>query len=35
MSDEAVKKEIQIISKIEIDRTIKKLASQILEFSKY
>ena len=31
MSDEAVKKEIEILSKKELDRTIKRLASQILE----
>ncbi len=31
MSDEAIKKEIEILSKQELDRTIKRLASQILE----
>ena len=31
MPDEAVKKEIEILSKKELDRTIKRLASQILE----
>ena len=31
MSDEAGKKEIEILSKKELDRTIKRLASQILE----
>ena len=31
MSDEAVQKEIEILSKKELDRTIKRLASQILE----
>ena len=31
MSDEAIKKEIEILSKKELDRTIKRLASQILE----
>ena len=31
MSDQAVKKEIEILSKKELDRTIKRLASQILE----
>ena len=31
MSDESVKKEIEILSKKELDRTIKRLASQILE----
>ena len=31
MTDEAIKKEIEILSKIELDRTIKRLASQILE----
>ena len=31
MPDEAVKKEIEILSKTELDRTIKRLASQILE----
>ena len=31
MPDEVVKKEIEILSKKELDRTIKRLASQILE----
>ena len=31
MPDEAVKKEIEILSKKELDRTIKRLASQVLE----
>ena len=31
MPDEAVKKEIEILSKKELDRTIKRLATQILE----
>ena len=31
MPDESVKKEIEILSKKELDRTIKRLASQILE----
>ena len=31
MSDEAIKEEIEILSKKELDRTIKRLASQILE----
>ena len=31
MSDENIKKEIEILSKKELDRTIKRLASQILE----
>ena len=31
MSDESIQKEIEILSKIELDRTIKRLASQILE----
>ena len=31
MPDEALKKEIEILSKKELDRTIKRLASQILE----
>ena len=31
MSDQAVKKEIEILSNKELDRTIKRLASQILE----
>ena len=31
MPDEAVKKEIEILSKKELDRTIKRLAAQILE----
>jgi len=31
MSDEVIKKEIEILSKKELDRTIKRLASQILE----
>ena len=31
MQDETVKKEIEILSKKELDRTIKRLASQILE----
>ena len=31
MSDKTVKKEIEILSKKELDRTIKRLASQILE----
>ncbi|WP_269606811.1 bifunctional pyr operon transcriptional regulator/uracil phosphoribosyltransferase PyrR [Prochlorococcus marinus] len=31
MPDETVKKEIEILSKKELDRTIKRLASQILE----
>ena len=31
MSDQAIKKEIVILSKKELDRTIKRLASQILE----
>ena len=31
MSDEAEKKEVEILSKKELDRTIKRLASQILE----
>ena len=31
MSDQIRKKEIQILSKKELDRTIKRLASQILE----
>ena len=31
MHDESVKKEIEILSKKELDRTIKRLASQILE----
>ncbi len=31
MPDEAVKKEVEILSKTELDRTIKRLASQVLE----
>ena len=31
MQDEAEKKEIEILSEKELDRTIKRLASQILE----
>ena len=31
MSDENIKKEIEILSKKELDRTIKRLASQVLE----
>ena len=31
MSDEPIKKEVEILSKKELDRTIKRLASQILE----
>ena len=31
MSDGAIKKDIEILSKTELDRTIKRLASQILE----
>ena len=31
MPNEAVKKEIEILSKKELDRTIKRLASQVLE----
>ena len=31
MPDEALKKEIEILSKKELDRTIKRLASQVLE----
>ena len=31
MSDEVIKEEIEILSKKELDRTIKRLASQILE----
>ena len=31
MSDQIRKKEIQILSKKELDRTLKRLASQILE----
>ncbi len=31
MSDQIIKKEIEILSKKELDRTIKRLASQILE----
>ena len=31
MSDEAIRKEIEILSKKELDRTIKRLASQIFE----
>ncbi len=31
MPDEAIRKEIEILSKKELDRTIKRLASQILE----
>ena len=31
MPDEAIKEEIEILSKKELDRTIKRLASQILE----
>ena len=31
MSDETIQKEIEILSKEELDRTIKRLASQILE----
>ena len=31
MSDETIQKEIEILSKKELDRTIKRLASQILE----
>ena len=31
MSDQTIKKEIEILSKKELDRTIKRLASQILE----
>ena len=31
MSDESIKEEIEILSKKELDRTIKRLASQILE----
>jgi len=31
MLDEAVKKEIEILSKIELDKTIKRLVSQVLE----
>ena len=31
MTNEAVKKEIEILSKKDLDRTIKRLASQILE----
>ena len=35
MPDQALKKEIAILSKKELDRTIKRLASQIGEDSKY
>ena len=31
MSDQIIQKEIEILSKKELDRTIKRLASQILE----
>ena len=31
MSDETIEKEIEILSEKELDRTIKRLASQILE----
>ena len=31
MTDEAIKNEIEILSKKELDRTLKRLASQILE----
>ena len=31
MSDQTIKKEIEILSKKELDRTIKRLASQVLE----
>ena len=31
MPDKAIQKEIEILSKKELDRTIKRLASQILE----
>ncbi|AIQ97977.1 hypothetical protein [Prochlorococcus sp. MIT 0801] len=31
MSDQAINKEIEILSKKELDRMIKRLASQILE----